>query len=404
MNTRLVNTAADVIARAMQRGRTLPAALAVALESAQLLQSPETAAELDRLRARIAELEAAKGRAEGDARRVRWELALVRERVSEPFGCTYCGVAQRGHGRRYISGAGMHSWERPTDEQVKGRMLARRAARAPRPGKLELDQAHEELIGAALSLYEEELETARLRLALKSAQRGRRQLRDRIAALEKERAKYVGKEPTIAEEMAYLSRCIDSVLDLCEKAEKQAGGQPVPEWVEQVRAAAEGMVERRSYPPALPWARLMDDEDLAEFLDELAASAITHAAAEVALTEVEATCGRWRAIAEAQHAHSTAPGPRAERSADRLTRMLAPTQALREGEPAVPYVSRPLPPRDAVCARPGCGHTGADHHHEGAKCWGAGPRTRQRNGAWSAVPVCRCSGFVTTSHTAEASR
>lgn len=67
-----------------------------------------------------------------------------------------------------------------------------------------------------------------------------------------------------------------------------------------------------SYPPALPWARLMDHEDLTEFLDELAASAITHAPAETALTEVEATCGRWRLIAEAQHAHNTAPGPDTE--------------------------------------------------------------------------------------------
>lgn len=79
MHTRLVNTAADVISRAMQQGRTLPAALAVALDSAQLLQSPDTAAEFekllrwhdedgkaidaatrlrDELRSRIAELEA----------------------------------------------------------------------------------------------------------------------------------------------------------------------------------------------------------------------------------------------------------------------------------------------------------------------------------------------------------
>lgn len=50
MQTRLVNTAADVISRAMQQGRTLPAALAVALDSAQLLQSPSNVAELDRLR------------------------------------------------------------------------------------------------------------------------------------------------------------------------------------------------------------------------------------------------------------------------------------------------------------------------------------------------------------------
>ena len=40
-----------------------------------------------------------------------------------------------------------------------------------------LDVVEHELTGARLSLYEEELETARLRLALKSAQRGRRELR-----------------------------------------------------------------------------------------------------------------------------------------------------------------------------------------------------------------------------------
>ncbi|MFG2826045.1 hypothetical protein ACGFWI_00955 [Streptomyces sp. NPDC048434] len=63
------------------------------------------------------------------------------------------------------------------------------------------------------------------------------------------------------------------------------------------------------YPSALPWAELMDDEDRADFLDELAASSITNADSKTALAEVEDTCGRWRAIAEAQHAHNTAPGP-----------------------------------------------------------------------------------------------
>jgi hypothetical protein len=64
-----------------------------------------------------------------------------------------------------------------------------------------------------------------------------------------------------------------------------------------------------TYPPALPWAALMDHEDLADFLDELAAAAIANATSEEALAEVEATCGQWRMIAEAQHAHNTAPGP-----------------------------------------------------------------------------------------------
>ncbi|MGW2379267.1 hypothetical protein [Streptomyces sp. NPDC001658] len=57
MNTKLVNTAADVILAALTQNRTA-AGIAMALESAQLLMSPETAAELERLRARVAELEA----------------------------------------------------------------------------------------------------------------------------------------------------------------------------------------------------------------------------------------------------------------------------------------------------------------------------------------------------------
>lgn len=60
-----------------------------------------------------------------------------------------------------------------------------------------------------------------------------------------ELAKYVGAEPTIAEEMAYLSACLNAVHDLCNRAQTQAERWeqplPVPAWVEQVRGAASGM-------------------------------------------------------------------------------------------------------------------------------------------------------------------
>jgi hypothetical protein len=46
-----------------------------------------------------------------------------------PFGCRWCGTEQGGHGRRWMAGRGMHGWEQPTQEQIKARMLARRAAR-----------------------------------------------------------------------------------------------------------------------------------------------------------------------------------------------------------------------------------------------------------------------------------
>jgi hypothetical protein len=48
----------------------------------------------------------------------------------------------------------------------------------------ELDQARDDVAGACLARWEEEQENARLRLALASAQRGRRELRARVADLE----------------------------------------------------------------------------------------------------------------------------------------------------------------------------------------------------------------------------
>lgn len=100
---------------------------------------------------------------------------------------------------------------------------------------------------------------------------------------------------------------------------------------------AELLAERHStneapdgkYPPALPWAALMDDEDRADFLDELAAAATTLADSEVVLAEVEKACATWRLIAEAQHGHNTAPGPD-ERPVNELTSVFSPVASLRE--------------------------------------------------------------------------
>lgn len=57
MNARRVNAAAGVISAA-QKTKQTAAGIAASLEAAQLLQSPESAAEVVALRARVAELEA----------------------------------------------------------------------------------------------------------------------------------------------------------------------------------------------------------------------------------------------------------------------------------------------------------------------------------------------------------
>lgn len=43
-----------------------------------------------------------------------------------PMGCGLCGIDQRGHAIQ-VGADGSHAWTRPTEQQVKDRMLARRA-------------------------------------------------------------------------------------------------------------------------------------------------------------------------------------------------------------------------------------------------------------------------------------
>lgn len=57
--------------------------------------------------------------------RVRWPNG----QPPTPSGCRWCGAEQRHHGRRSLRGRPSHSWERPTEAQIKARMVARRNAR-----------------------------------------------------------------------------------------------------------------------------------------------------------------------------------------------------------------------------------------------------------------------------------
>lgn len=131
------------------------------------------------------------------------------------------------------------------------------------------------------------------------------QARARIAELEAELARYVGKEPTIAQEMAYLSRCFFAVHQVCDEVEQQAARWeqplPVPDWVATVRAAATG--ERETTPAALPWAHVMTDDDLHGFLDDLLCAAMNRWRTNPdgspvpdrdTLAEIEKACAQWR--------------------------------------------------------------------------------------------------------------
>lgn len=43
-----------------------------------------------------------------------------------PNGCRHDGIDQRTHARQWTPNAGWHTWEQPTQEQIKDRMRARR--------------------------------------------------------------------------------------------------------------------------------------------------------------------------------------------------------------------------------------------------------------------------------------
>jgi hypothetical protein len=50
--------------------------------------------------------------------------------IVNPSGCRYCGINAREHARRWKPLVGWHKWAQPTQEQIKARMLARRAAQS----------------------------------------------------------------------------------------------------------------------------------------------------------------------------------------------------------------------------------------------------------------------------------
>lgn len=211
--------------------------------------------------------------------------------------------------------------------EAVGRMadkLSRGAVRDDETGLSELyrlraenNQLRNDITGACLARYEEERENARLRLAWQSA-RERAQAysegnlrhvadrdtwmgwakeaqaevqrlqaerhstnealsdaaeqlrvqRDRITELEADLKKYVGVEPTVAEELAYVNGCLNAVYAVCDAAEKQAtrweNPLPVPEWVVLVRNAADGVTINAPALPPVPQQRQSEDAHTSE--------------------------------------------------------------------------------------------------------------------------------------------
>ncbi|MFI1485675.1 hypothetical protein [Streptomyces sp. NPDC020747] len=136
-----------------------------------------------------------------------------------------------------------------SEDEFKAARAAETAAAVAEQGALPMPvgNAPDRLQAASRLMAEREAEIREHVAATKNWSLGNLAARDLLAELDRTRtelAKYVGHEPTIAEEMTYLSRCLNAVCDLCDATEKQAtrweNPLPVPEWVEDVRKAADG--------------------------------------------------------------------------------------------------------------------------------------------------------------------
>lgn len=53
---------------------------------------------------------------------------MIAAGLPAPNGCRLCGIERPGHAIQAGSD-GSHTWTAPTEQQIKARMLARRAAR-----------------------------------------------------------------------------------------------------------------------------------------------------------------------------------------------------------------------------------------------------------------------------------
>lgn len=95
MNTKALNSLAELICRAQENGKRTPMGIAMAIDSAQRHMSPETAAELERLRARVAELEAERHSTNESladmTEALRAAQAPSAQQKPDPRGCQACG-------------------------------------------------------------------------------------------------------------------------------------------------------------------------------------------------------------------------------------------------------------------------------------------------------------------------
>lgn len=190
------------------------------------------------------------------------------------------------------------------DESAELAAVVAELGALPMPVGPEPRCVEDELAGANLSLYEEGLENARLRLALASAQRGRRELRARVAELEA--AAYGDAEVrllTPVEQIRHLHACVAVQLSRADTLDRLCREQ---------RARAD---EAEDSP--LAWAEKLDAKSLDNFLVALG-SFSEHEPMDEAVDRIHELLRSYREATSV------------EEPSDKLTALLVPAQALRE--------------------------------------------------------------------------
>ncbi|MFD9047624.1 hypothetical protein [Streptomyces zaomyceticus] len=304
MNAQRVAAAAKVICESQKRKQTA-AGIAADLEAACLLQSPESAAELAALKARVAEPSSGKYKADADPRACGTCKSLVRDgQPVEHEGCAaravlllapdqpmYEDLVDLTDEQRIALPARFHTpvfdglgrpnawlcqvcWGDGWVSQWPCNPAQQQGAQVFTSEGVAADIAIDPTTMRA-QVAELRAERHSTNESLSDAAEALRVQRDRIAELEAERKKYVGVEPTVAEELAYVNRCLTAVYAVCDAAEKQATRWeqplPVPEWVVLVRNAAGGVMDAA---PMLSPAPVRQQEDPYDSLPRFSADEI----------------------------------------------------------------------------------------------------------------------------------
>lgn len=160
-------------------------------------------------------------------------------------------------------------------------------------------------------------------------------LEGRLRVAEDRRVRALGENDALRKRLGDLGRERDTLRERVAEleAERHTTNEALSDAAEQLRVDRDRIAELEAapvgggYPPALPWAKHMDADDLEGFLADLADAASGDDDL-TTLAAVEDAIGRWRVIGEAQHAHNTAPGP------DAQTKTTADPQALRAEDTA----------------------------------------------------------------------